>query len=356
MGFTIDAELEDLRASVRAVLEREPVGATGSDESWRAIWSTAVELGWPTVGLPPEHDGLGLGQVGLALLLEAAGRFLCPAILSTAGLAGAALAQAARGPSASAGTPTGLADALASIAAGAVATLATDGPAEVERATGLLRGTFATVTDATRAELFVVAATRAGGAVLAVVVAGDPDVRVTPLPGPDLSVPIAGVSFDSADPLVTVAVDERAVLAAARTSVAADLLGGAQRSLELAVAYACERRQFDRVIGGFQAVKHPLADVFVQIERARSLTYGAAVMIDDPAADPLVVARTAAMAKAAASEAALGAAKVGIQTFGAMGTTWENDLHRFLGRARQELALFGTPRDLYLELTTAVAR
>ena len=351
MGFTIDDDLEELRASVRAVLERSPRDvAAESDDSWRATWSTAVYLGWPTVGLPAELGGLGLGQVGLSLLLEAAARSLCPAILGTAGLAGAALVQAAREPSASARPAPGPAEALARIAGGAVATLALEGTAAIESGTGFLNGAFATVTDATRAELFVVSATRGSRAVLAVVDAVDPGVHVTPLPGPDLSVPIAAVAFDGAAPRATVPADARAVLAAARSSVAADLLGSAQRSLELAVAYACERRQFGRVIGEFQAVKHPLADVYVQIERGRSLTYGAAVMIDDPAADARVVSDTAAMAKAAAAEAALLAAKVGIQTFGAMGTTWENELHRHLGRARQELALFGTPRDLYLEL------
>ncbi len=337
MGFTIDDDLEELCASVRAVLEGGDLERRVADD-WRATWATAVELGWPTVGIPAELGGLGLGQVGLSLLLEAAGRSLGPVIVSTAGLAGAALTQAGPDPA--------TADALARIGAGAVATLATGAPATVEG--DRLRGAFPVVTDATRADMFVVPATRDGRDVLAVVEATDPGASVTAREGPDHSVPIAAVVFDGAAPFAVVPVAAAAVLAACRTSVAADLVGGAQRALELAVAYACARRQFGRVIGEFQAVKHPLAEVYVQIERARSLTYRAAVTIDDPEADPRVVAEAAAMAKAAAAEAALGAAKVGIQTFGAVGTTWENELHRHLGRARQGLALLGTPRDLYL--------
>ncbi len=331
MGFTVDPDLEDLCASVRTVLESAVL------DDWRATWAAAVDLGWPTVGVPPEQGGLGLGQVGLSLLLEAAGRSYCPVVVSSAGLAGAALVQAGPAP--------GSAEALARIAAGAVATVATGAPAVVDR--DRLRGAFAVVTDATRAEILVVRATQGGRDVLAVVDAGAPGVRVTPLDGPDLSVPIGAVAFAGVAPSAVIPVDAVAVLAACRASVAADLIGGAQRSLEVAVDYARERRQFGRAIGGFQGVKHPLADVYVGIERARSLAYGAAVMVDAGSAD---APRTAAMAKAAASEAALHAAKVAVQTFGAMGTTWENGMHRHLGRARQGSALLGSPRDLYLEL------
>ena len=339
MGFTVDADLEDLRASVRAVLESDAPTEPGD---WRATWATAVELGWPAVGLPEADGGLGLGQVGVALMLEATGRSRCPVVLSTAGLAGTALGQVGPEPQAAA--------TRARIARGAAATLAMGATAGVEVVLGALHGTADVVTDASRAELFVVVATRDRQAVLAVVEASDPRVRVAPLAGPDVSTPIGSVQFDGAVPGAIVPVDAGTVVAACRTSVAADLIGGAQRSLELAVAYASARQQFGRAIGEFQGVKHPLADVYVGIERARSLTYAAAVLIDDPGADPQAASRHAAMAKAAASEAALAAAKVGIQTFGAMGTTWENDLPRHLGRARQGFALFGTPRDLYLEL------
>jgi alkylation response protein AidB-like acyl-CoA dehydrogenase len=319
------------------VLEGARTAGAPAPDEWRATWATAVELGWPTVGLPVAAGGLGLGQVGLSLLLEAAGRSICPVILSTAGLAGAALGCADPEPV--------IAEWQRRIAAGAVATLTTGVRAPVVG--GRMRCAFPVVTDATRAEVFVVPAVRSGRDVLAVVEATDPAVEVIALDGPDLSVPIGAVRFDGVAPIAVVPVDDAAMLAACRTSVAADLVGGAQRSLELAVAHARERYQFGLPIGTFQGVKHPLADVYVGIERARSLTYGAAVLIDAASDD---APRAAAMAKAAASEAALLAAKVAIQTFGAMGTTWENGLHRQLGRARQGFALFGPPRDLYLEV------
>ena len=124
-------------------------------------------------------------------------------------------------------------------------------------------------------------------------------------------------------------------------AIAAELVGVAQRALDMAVAYAKEREQFGRPIGAYQAVSHRLADMLWDTEEARSLTYYAAWCAD---AEPESLAVAAHMAKARASDAARSVTHNAIQTFGGIGFTWEHDVHFFLKRARVGGAMLGTPR------------
>jgi len=116
----------------------------------------------------------------------------------------------------------------------------------------------------------------------------------------------------------------------ASLSVAAQHLGLAARMLDLAVDYSAQRKQFGKPIGSFQAVKHHLADVAVKLEFARPVLYRAAYALQhgEPQAAALV-----SHARLAASEAAMLAARKGIQVHGAMGYTWEADLQMFMKRA-----------------------
>lgn len=127
-----------------------------------------------------------------------------------------------------------------------------------------------------------------------------------------------------------------ATLARGALAAAAQCLGLAQRMVDLSVAYTSDRQQFGKPVGSFQAVKHHLANVAVRLEYAKPAVHRAAysVAIGDPAA-----ARHVAHAKLAASEAANLAAKHAIQVHGAMGYTWEVDLHIFMKKA---WALAGT--------------
>jgi alkylation response protein AidB-like acyl-CoA dehydrogenase len=124
-------------------------------------------------------------------------------------------------------------------------------------------------------------------------------------------------------------------------ALAAELVGHAQRALDMAVEYAKERHQFDRPIGAYQAVSHRLADMLWEVEEARSLTYYAAWAAD---AQPETLPLAASMAKARASDAATNVTHNAIQTFGGIGFTWEHDIHFFLKRARVSAQLLGTPR------------
>ncbi|OAN38644.1 acyl-CoA dehydrogenase family protein [Mycolicibacterium iranicum] len=124
----------------------------------------------------------------------------------------------------------------------------------------------------------------------------------------------------------------------ALTGMAITIVGACQRILDLVLEHAKSRQQFGVAIGTFQAVQHKAADMFVAIERARALSYFAALTI---AADDPRRRLAAAMAKASAGECQSLVFKHGIQLFGAMGFTWENDLQFALKRAKAGELLLG---------------
>ncbi|HSS09443.1 MAG TPA: acyl-CoA dehydrogenase family protein [Acidimicrobiales bacterium] len=137
--------------------------------------------------------------------------------------------------------------------------------------------------------------------------------------------------------LVSTWTDEGATLAAAF------LLGIAEATTDMAVAYAKQRVQFDRPIGTFQAIKHLLADMLVRTEMARAATYAAGVTLDDPVVgEPR---RAAAGAKLMAGEAAIANGHTCIQVHGGMGFTWEVDAHLYLKRAWVLDTVFGSVDD-----------
>jgi alkylation response protein AidB-like acyl-CoA dehydrogenase len=129
------------------------------------------------------------------------------------------------------------------------------------------------------------------------------------------------------------------VLERATVALAAEMAGTARRLFDMALAYAKERVQFDVPIGSFQAIQHKLADVALDLERATSAVYYAAMAIDAKDADRH---RATHVAKAAAGAAATRAAKDGIQIHGGIGYTWEHDLHLFIRHAYGSEAWLGT--------------
>jgi alkylation response protein AidB-like acyl-CoA dehydrogenase len=342
--FGFDEDQEALRAAAESLLavESPPIVARSALEdpdAWKPVWATIVGLGWTSLAVPEAHGGLGLGVVDLVALAEVTGRWVLSApFLSSAGLAGPVLSATG-----------GHEDALAAIAAGTVTTLAGADPAGGVTWDGAaLRGTARCVPDATRAETFVVVATGPAGSVVAVVPAGVDDVRIEPTHAADPSRPLADVHLDVALPASAVlAADPAPGLDAALAVLSAELVGVADRILEVTVEHARSRTQFGRPIGAFQAVKHRLADLYVAVERARTLTYDAAMVLDDPDATPARRAVAASLAKAAAGEAATSAARTGVQLHGAIAITWEHDLHLLARRARQGSLALGDHRVHY---------
>ena len=121
-------------------------------------------------------------------------------------------------------------------------------------------------------------------------------------------------------------------------ALAAESTGIAQRTMEMAVAYAKDRQQFGRPIGAYQAVSHRCAQMLLETENARSAVYGAAWAAD---AEPESLPLAASMAKAYASDAGWRVPDASIQVHGGIGFTWEHDLHFFLKRGRANAAIFG---------------
>jgi alkylation response protein AidB-like acyl-CoA dehydrogenase len=364
MNFALDDAQRSLRDTARAFLGAHAGPATvraamtterGFDPAlWQRI---AGELGWPAVIVPEEHGGLGLGQVELMVLMEAmGGALLCAPFFSTVCLAANALVvggtpvqQAAWLPDIAAGTITATvahAEADGRPGAEAVETIA-----RVEGGDVVLSGTKSYVVDGHTADLLVVAARAPGtlgsdGVALHLVPATTPGVRRRVLATLDQTRRLAEIELRDVrvprDAVLGEGPRGAAVLATtlqlATVALAAEQLGGAERCLDLAVAYAGERVQFGRPIGSFQAIKHTCADMLMRVEAARSALYYAACTADERN-DELPVA--ASLAKAYCSDTYFQCAADCMQIHGGVGFTWEYDVHLYFKRAKSSESLLG---------------
>jgi alkylation response protein AidB-like acyl-CoA dehydrogenase len=169
-----------------------------------------------------------------------------------------------------------------------------------------------------------------------------------PLESLDLSRPCARISTAAAIPLIGDLTRARSVI---RVAVAAEQLGGAQACLDRTVVHVKERRQFGRAIGSFQAVKHTLADMLVQVEMARSAV-GRAVAADR---DRDAFAEAALVAQIWCADAFRFVSAETVQLHGGIGFTWEHDAHLYFRRARADVALLGTTATAREELAALLA-
>ena len=364
MDFGFSQEQELLRATARKFFENEcasefvrarmaePAGVTDD------FWAKLAEQGWLGLIYPEEYGGTGLGFVDLTVLMEEMGRAVMPGpFFSTVLLGGLTILEA--------GSAAQKAEWLGRISAGqAKATLAFTEPnarwdaAAVTATAGesggafTLSGTKLFVPDAHLADILVVVArTREGqrpeeGLSLFLVPCGARGVKVKLLPTMDQTRKLCEVTF--AD--VTVGADAllgpkngawaplSRVLDRATVALCAEMCGGAQRVLDMTTEYAKIRIAFGKPIGSYQGVKHKAADMLVEIENAKSLTYYAAWAVDENVPEaPLA----ASMAKAYVSDAFRRAAGTGIQLHGGIGFTWEHDLHLYFKRAKSSEFTFG---------------
>ena len=210
----------------------------------------------------------------------------------------------------------------------------------------VLKGTTPFVQDARKAAFFVVAARDAKGVGLYAVPADAPGLTIHPDRVVDLTRDQAHLEFDDVrvdqGGVIAVAGAGAAVVGAALPSiltiVAADLCGAAEWQMQTTAEYARVRTQFDHQIGFFQAVKHPIVNVMIDVDRARSLVYAAACAIDTEPGEALRLAR---MAKAAASDAGAFASSRSIQLHGGIGFTWECDVHIYVKRQKHNQFYFG---------------
>jgi alkylation response protein AidB-like acyl-CoA dehydrogenase len=353
--FAFSDDHDEFRAHVRRFMEsRSSSGAlrrlisaeAGHDPAvWRQM---AEQLGLQGLVIPARYGGSGYSFVELSIALEEMGRVLLyapflPTLIATVALLSSQDSAACD-------------EYLPQIAAGDLtATLALTGDTGDWDAVGdvvasstpsgwSVEGHKSFVLDGQTAGLIIVAAATSSGHAL-FAVSGDADgLDRTPLPTLDLTRPQARLQFAST-PARRLGSAESTALALARTldlaaiALASEQVGGAQRALDMSVAYAKDRVQFGRPIGAFQAIKHTCAEMLVDVELARSLAYGAAWLADDDAERPLV----APLAKAQCSEAFVAVATKAIQIHGGTGFTWEHDAHLYLRRAKSSEQYLGDP-------------
>jgi alkylation response protein AidB-like acyl-CoA dehydrogenase len=354
-GFTEEQEL--LRSEVRKFLDEncpleEVRKISESSEGFsRELWKQIAELGWLGLTVPEEHGGSELGWVDLVVILEETGRSLFPSPLISTTLAAAAIRESGSAEQQARWLPR-LADGSA---IGTLAFLEADdiqGPEGIRLrpadGTELLSGEKLFVCDAGVADLFVVALRSGDGPMdlrLAVLERGTEGLSSEDLPGIDLTKPLGRVCFDR----VEIATDTLlgggpAGAAIARlqdlgaTALAAEMIGAAEAALQLTVSYAGERVQFGQPIGTFQGVKHPLAEMYVDIESFKSLVYYAAWCLDEGQDD---AALATSRAKAYASEALARIGLDAIQLHGGIAYTWEYDAQLFLKRSKWARPIFG---------------
>lgn len=208
---------------------------------------------------------------------------------------------------------------------------------------GALSGTAGRVVDADAADVLLVAATGPDGVGLYAVDAAGPGVQRTALVTMDLTRPQAAVELDGAPARLLAGPDEADRVITHALQVGAALLaveqvGAAQHLLDLSVEYAKSRMQFGRQIGSFQAIKHKLADMLVDLEHARSAAWHAVWALSDGSDDP---ALATGIAQAVCSHALSRIAADTIQVHGGIGFTWEHQAHLYFKRAATDAALLG---------------
>jgi alkylation response protein AidB-like acyl-CoA dehydrogenase len=339
-------------ACVRQLMENEH----GYDAD---LWNKITAMGWLGLIFSEDYGGSGLTFVELVILLEEMGRALVPGtFFSHVLLGGLTLLEAASEEQKKNWLP-------ALVAGRLKATLALTEPDLGWKAAGIsavtatsvgneyiVNGTKLFVPDAHEADLIICAARTNDSPVLEdgislfAIDRSTDGVNVTPLRTMDQTRRLYEVSFERVRvpairllgelgtgwPVIEKVIDRATI------GICAEMVGGAQRVLDMCVEYAKERVQFGRPIGSFQAIQHKCADMLLLIESARSAVYAAACVASK---DGEETALLASIAKAYTSDAYRFVTGEGIQIHGGMGFTWEHDAHLYLKRAKADEFNYG---------------
>jgi acyl-CoA dehydrogenase len=326
-------------SACRAILE------SGEPYS-RELWKGAAELGWLGTAIPESYGGAGFGHLELAVIAEEVGRALTPIpFASSVYLATEALLLA--------GSDAQKQRILPQLASGeAIGTLALteaagDNATEAVRATfrdGKLSGTKQPVLDGGVADFAIVAANANGGTSLLFVDLSADGVTRQALESVDPSRPLAELRFDGAPAELLGAEGDGAALASrvldrAAVLMAFEQLGSAARAFDLTREFTLGRFAFGRPVASFQAIKHRLADLWCEIELARSNTYYGAWALSNDAPELAVAACLSRISTSATFD--LATVEM-IQMHGGVGYTWEYDCHLFYRRAKLDAAILGS--------------
>ena len=326
--------------TVRNLMESDPPFDT-------KVWARlGAELGVLGLSVPEADGGVGGTLVDQAVAVEQLGASLaCGPIFGTVFLAIPALVAASAGEARDellAELVEGRRTAAFAVAdrAGAFEAAAVTVTAEGDA----LTGTIERVVDAGAADDLLVAARGADGVALYAVDASSSGVQRSPLATLDLTRPQATVRLSGAPGRLVAGPGEAKrviehALQVGSALLAVEQVGAGQHLLDLAVDYAKSRLQFGRLIGSFQAVKHKLADLLVDLEHARSTAYHAVWALADGSDDP---ALAVSIAQATSSAALSHIAADTIQVHGGIGFTWEHQAHLYFKRATTDAALLGS--------------
>jgi alkylation response protein AidB-like acyl-CoA dehydrogenase len=360
VSFAVTEEQELLRATVRELLASRAGSARvrevmlGDDGLDLDLWAELAGLGLLGLTIPEQDGGAGASFVEVAVVAEELGRTLAPVpFLSSAVLGTTALLHGATDDQRAAHLPavaTGETRlALAHLDDRGRLTADPGVRAVRDGGTWVLDGTAGYVLDGRTADLVVTAAVTDDGLQL-FLVPGDADGLVrTDVEVLDLTRPMATLAYDGVrvddtarltggDPMIAL----HEALSAGVVALACDQVGGARAVLASTTAYARDRVQFGRAIGSFQAVKHRLAEMLVQVESARSTAaHAARVVASGDLQERAIAAPLAASYCAEVYEQAAGDS---IQLFGGIGFTWEHDAHLYFKRAKATKLLLGDPK------------
>jgi len=347
MDFRYSTEQDALRDSLSDFLrDTAPLASVRrADGHDAALWQRLCgELGLLGLHAPLEYGGAGATLVETAVVFSELGRLLTPVPMAATTFAIEAVMRT--------GDEEQRTRLLKGLLSGEqIGALAISDPRDcdpsattvhAQRHGGdtVLTGDIGPILHGQIADLFIVPAETDGVTTLHVVAADDPGVTVVNLPSFDITRPIARLELTQAPAEVLAAGsadDIDRVVDIARVLLAAEMLGGAEQCLAMAVEYACTRKQFGRPIGSFQAVKHACAEMLIEIDATRAAVMYAAMT----AADDRELRITAPLAKAQAADTFSMCTGSAIQVHGGIAFTWEHDLHLYFRRAATTRALFG---------------
>lgn len=322
----------------------------------RDVWKQIVELGFAGILIPEEMGGTGFGPMGVGIVMQEAGRTLAASPLYSTAVLGAGMIMAA-------GSENQKKELLPQIAAGELfLALAIDetnhhNPANIAMAATrggddfVLSGEKKFVIDGHIADKFIVAARTSGeagdakGISAFLIDANTPGVTITRTHMVDTR-NAANISFDGvkaqSDALLGSAdgvyPDLENVLDMGRVCLSAEMLGGIETVFETTLTYLKERKQFDAIIGTFQALQHRAAEMFCELEICQSVVLDALSALEERRND---IPRAASLAKARLSDASRLITNEGVQMHGGIGMTDAVDVGLFLKRARVQAQMLG---------------